>query len=238
MRRSTTALAPPASERARALTPAASRPPSRHRVRAHRQRLRARGLRPVELWLPDVRASAFRREAHRQSQLLGIRPAAAQGQGQVMRRGEIWLTVGGTAASSDRAVVIVQDDRFHATAQVTVCALLAGTVQAPLMRVAVAPNVGNRLHIPCQLRVDGLTTLPKTRLGACIGRLDAHDIARLNQAVAVFLGLAISPHQPDIRRRRGPVRRVRAPAKPRPSRLNAKIPDRLLKPGERRLPPA
>lgn len=33
----------------------------------HRERLRALGLRPIEIWVPDVRASSFKSEAHRQS---------------------------------------------------------------------------------------------------------------------------------------------------------------------------
>ncbi|HZJ10944.1 MAG TPA: antitoxin MazE family protein [Trueperaceae bacterium] len=33
----------------------------------HRERLRAQGLRPIQIWVPDVRASSFRSEAHRQS---------------------------------------------------------------------------------------------------------------------------------------------------------------------------
>lgn len=37
------------------------------RVRAHRSRLRAQGLRPVQIWVPDVRAPEFVAEAHRQS---------------------------------------------------------------------------------------------------------------------------------------------------------------------------
>lgn len=40
---------------------------SRHKVRLHRQRLRAQGLRPIQIWVPDVRAAGFRAEAHRQS---------------------------------------------------------------------------------------------------------------------------------------------------------------------------
>jgi len=36
-------------------------------VRAHTKRLRQRGLRPVQLWVPDVRSPAFKAEAHRQS---------------------------------------------------------------------------------------------------------------------------------------------------------------------------
>lgn len=37
------------------------------RVREHRRRLRAQGLRPVQIWVPDVRSPEFSREAHRQS---------------------------------------------------------------------------------------------------------------------------------------------------------------------------
>jgi hypothetical protein len=40
---------------------------SRRRVREHRDRLRRQGLRPVQIWVPDVRAPGFTEEAHRQS---------------------------------------------------------------------------------------------------------------------------------------------------------------------------
>jgi len=36
-------------------------------VRAHRKRLRQQGLRPIQIWVPDMRSPAFVREAHRQS---------------------------------------------------------------------------------------------------------------------------------------------------------------------------
>jgi hypothetical protein len=41
--------------------------PSAVRVRAHRERLRAQGLRPIQIWVPDVRAAAFAEQAHVQS---------------------------------------------------------------------------------------------------------------------------------------------------------------------------
>ena len=45
-----------------------SRPkPSVAKVREHRTRLRKRGLRPVQFWVPDIRKPAFRRAAHLQS---------------------------------------------------------------------------------------------------------------------------------------------------------------------------
>jgi hypothetical protein len=43
---------------------------SREKVRAHRERLRRRGLRPIQIWVPDVRSRKFAREAHRQSMLI------------------------------------------------------------------------------------------------------------------------------------------------------------------------
>ena len=46
---------------------AAVRSTSRDKVRAHRERLRTQGLRPVQIWVPDVRSKAFARAAHRQS---------------------------------------------------------------------------------------------------------------------------------------------------------------------------
>jgi hypothetical protein len=41
--------------------------PSRVKVQEHRDRLRKQGLRPIQIWVPDVRSRAFRSEAHRQS---------------------------------------------------------------------------------------------------------------------------------------------------------------------------
>jgi surfactin synthase thioesterase subunit len=40
---------------------------SRDRVRAHRDRLRKQGLRPIQIWVPDVTTPEFVAEAHRQS---------------------------------------------------------------------------------------------------------------------------------------------------------------------------
>lgn len=40
---------------------------SRVKVQEHRERLRKQGLRPIQIWVPDVRSRAFRSEAHRQS---------------------------------------------------------------------------------------------------------------------------------------------------------------------------
>ena len=40
---------------------------ARERVRHYRARMRAAGLRPIQIWVPDTRSEAFRAQAHRQS---------------------------------------------------------------------------------------------------------------------------------------------------------------------------
>jgi antidote-toxin recognition MazE-like antitoxin len=40
------------------------------RVQKHRDGLRASGLRPIQIWVPDTRKKGFKKECHRQSKLL------------------------------------------------------------------------------------------------------------------------------------------------------------------------
>jgi Protein of unknown function (DUF3018) len=54
--------------------------PSKVQVREHRARLCAQRLRPIQIWVPDVRASSFRAEAHRQSLAVAASAHAAEDQ--------------------------------------------------------------------------------------------------------------------------------------------------------------
>lgn len=96
-------------------------------------------------------------------------------------------------AGKPRPVVIVQDDSFDATDSLTVCAFTTDPADAPLFRLAVAPNARNGLRAPSRLMVDKITTVPKSKVGERIGQLDDEDVVRLNRAMMVFLGLAMTP---------------------------------------------
>jgi mRNA interferase MazF len=110
-----------------------------------------------------------------------------------MRRGDVWTVAGGKGyAGKARPVVILQDDSFDGTESITICAFTTDDTDAPLFRLPVEPNERNGLRAPCRLMVDKVTTIPKSKVGAHIGRLDDEDVLRLNQAVLVFLGLATS----------------------------------------------
>ena len=108
-----------------------------------------------------------------------------------MRRGEVWTAGGGPGyAGKPRPVVIVQDDRFDATASVTVCGVTTNPTDAPLFRLPIDPAEDNGLAAPSRLMVDKITTVARGNLGYRIGRLTDTDMLRLNRAIVVFLGLA------------------------------------------------
>jgi mRNA interferase MazF len=110
-----------------------------------------------------------------------------------MRRGEIWtVSSGKDYAGKPRPIVIVQDDSFDATDSITICAFTTDPTDAPLFRLIVEPNERNGLLSTCRLMVDKITTVPKTKIGTRVGRLDDEDMVRLNQAMMVFLGMAVS----------------------------------------------
>jgi mRNA interferase MazF len=112
------------------------------------------------------------------------------------KRGDIWIVAGGKDyAGKPRPVVIVQDDGFDATGSITICAFTTDETDAPLFRLPMHPNGRNGLLAPCRLMVDKVSTVAKTKVGARVGRLDDEDILRLNQALLVFLGLAVSPRR-------------------------------------------
>jgi hypothetical protein len=60
--------------------PTSARSASRDKVRAHRTRLRKAGLRPVQIWVPDVRSKSFALAAHRQSLAVANSPHAKRDQ--------------------------------------------------------------------------------------------------------------------------------------------------------------
>ena len=53
---------------------------SRNKVRAHRRRLRQQGLRPIQIWVPDMRSPTFAAEARRQSLAVARSPHASEDQ--------------------------------------------------------------------------------------------------------------------------------------------------------------
>ena len=58
----------------------ATRTPSRDKVREHRRRMRDQGMRPIQIWVPDVRAAGFEAAARRQAKAVAASRYAADDQ--------------------------------------------------------------------------------------------------------------------------------------------------------------
>ncbi len=108
-----------------------------------------------------------------------------------MSRGNIYIAAArGPYSGKPRPVVIIQDERFDATASVTVCPLTTNPTNAPLFRVPVEPSESNGLDESSFLMVDKVATMPRDSLQDHLGRLGDSHVVRLNRALIVFLGLA------------------------------------------------
>jgi len=108
-----------------------------------------------------------------------------------VRRGDIHNAAArGAYTGRPRPVVIIQDDRFDATASVTVCPLTTSSVEAPLTRIGVEPTAATGIELASQVMVDKITTMPRANVREHLGRLADEDLVRLDRAIFVFLGLA------------------------------------------------
>jgi len=70
--------AAPERDRSEASAQDARRAANRRKVREHRQRLRAQGMRPIQIWVPDVHSPEFAAEARRQCLLANASPEEAE----------------------------------------------------------------------------------------------------------------------------------------------------------------
>jgi mRNA interferase MazF len=105
-------------------------------------------------------------------------------------RGEIYTAAAReTYTGKPRPIVIVQDDRFDATASVTVCPFTTNPVAAPLLRIRIEPTAENGLDRPSSLMVDKITTVPRSGLGERLGYLRDGELGQLNRSLMVFVGL-------------------------------------------------
>lgn len=130
----------------------------------------------------DERAAISVRQCHER---LG------QHRGGRVPRGDIQAASAGSGyVGKPRPVAIVQDDRFDATASVTVCAFTTDTTDAPLIRLLIEADEVTGIRESSRLMVDKISTIPRSELGERIGRLSDDDMIRLSRALVVFLGLA------------------------------------------------
>jgi len=105
-----------------------------------------------------------------------------------MKRGDLVTVVLPGAYGKARPALVVQSDRYEAINSVTFLPLTSDVLPKQVFRITVGPTAENGLRADSQIMTDKCSTLPLARVGQVFGRLSTADLARVDRALAAFLG--------------------------------------------------
>jgi mRNA interferase MazF len=103
-----------------------------------------------------------------------------------LKRGNLVSVVLEGDLGTPRPALIIQADHFDKTMTVTVALLTSTLVDAPLLRLTVAPDAENRLHETSQIMIDKTMTVRRETLGAVIGTISDDIMIAVNRSLALF----------------------------------------------------
>lgn len=96
----------------------------------------------------------------------------------------------GAYTSKPRPAVVVQTDLFTPThASVSVCLITSDCVDAPLFRVTLPSGDRTGLSTTSQVMVDKIVSVPRGAIVREVGRCDHDEIAAIDDALRLWLGL-------------------------------------------------
>ena len=107
------------------------------------------------------------------------------------RRGDIVLVALPGDFGKPRPAVVVQSDILteEQVASTIVCPLTSTLAEAPSYRLRIQPGPNSGLARVSEIMADKVTAVPRSRLRATIGRLDADQTRELDRAIVVVLGI-------------------------------------------------
>lgn len=106
-----------------------------------------------------------------------------------MKRGDLVTVAVSGDYGKPRPALIVQADAFDGHPSVIVLPLTSEVHDAPLFRVPVNAGRATGLRVVSQIMVDKATTVPRGKIGPRIGRVNAHTMQAVDQALRAFLDL-------------------------------------------------
>ena len=107
-----------------------------------------------------------------------------------MTRGDVVIVAVPGDYGKPRPAVIVQTDAFPAThASVVVCQMTSVLADVSF-RVTIEAGPENGLQATSQVMADKPITVRRDKISRRIGRLDASEISKLNNALVFVMGLA------------------------------------------------
>lgn len=107
-----------------------------------------------------------------------------------MKRGDLVTVVLQGVFGKPRPAVIVQSAWVEDLDSVTVLLLTSDLTTAQTFRVLVEPSGQNGLILRSQVMADKCITLPRSKVGKVFGSMADFDMARIDRALALFLGFA------------------------------------------------
>jgi mRNA interferase MazF len=85
----------------------------------------------------------------------------------ILKRGDLVLAASSGDYGKPRPNLVIQSNAFSDMPSVTICPLTSDLQTiAPLFRITIEPSPENGLHLPSQIAVDKITTLPAAGIAA------------------------------------------------------------------------
>jgi mRNA interferase MazF len=108
-----------------------------------------------------------------------------------MKRGEVWTQSGGSGyASKPRPVLILQSDLLIGTDSMIICPFTTRDNERIPSRIKFTPSADNGLREPCDLMIEKITAVHRSKLGRRIGSVTPEDMERVEEAMLIVLGFA------------------------------------------------
>jgi mRNA interferase MazF len=106
-----------------------------------------------------------------------------------VKRGDLVTVAVSGDYGKPRPALVVQADAFDLHPSVIVLPLTSELHDAPLFRLTVNANKETGLRSASQIMVDKATTVPRSKIGQRIGRLNAATMEAVSEALRGFLDL-------------------------------------------------
>jgi mRNA interferase MazF len=109
-----------------------------------------------------------------------------------VKRGDVVLVALAGDYGKPRPALIIQSDSLtqDRCSSIVVCPMTSDETGIVMFRVPVEPTPANGLRKRCEVVVEKIAGVQRTRLGQVIGRLERKQIRAVEQALTVVLGFA------------------------------------------------
>lgn len=107
-----------------------------------------------------------------------------------MKRGDLVTVALQGDYGKPRPALVIQADAYGAHTSMTVLPITSTRIDAPLLRVPLAPSADNGLMRPSQVMIDKTMTVRRDRPGEILGHVAPDALLEIDRCLAVFLGIA------------------------------------------------